>query len=61
MRAWNKGATNNDNNFLERARRQEVSEIAIAAGDLSVQVITLGAVIRDLRLAGIDHPLVLTG
>ena len=38
---------------------EKVSEIAIAAGDLSVQVITLGAVIRDLRLAGVDHPLVL--
>ncbi len=37
----------------------EVSEIAIATGNLSVRVITLGAVIRDLRLAGVDHPLVL--
>ncbi len=37
----------------------EIREIAIAAGDLSVRVITLGAVIRDIRLAGFDHPLVL--
>ena len=37
----------------------EIREIALAAGDLSVRVITLGAVIRDVRLAGIDHPLVL--
>ncbi len=37
----------------------EIREIAIAAGDLSIRVITLGAVIRDVRLAGVDHPLVL--
>ncbi len=37
----------------------EIHEIALAAGDLNVRVITLGAVIRDVRLAGIDHPLVL--
>ncbi len=38
---------------------EEIREVAIAAGELSVRVITLGAVIRDMRLAGIDHPLVL--
>ena len=37
----------------------EIREVAIAAGELSVRVITLGAVIRDLRVAGIGHPLVL--
>ena len=37
----------------------EIREIAIAAGELSVRVITLGAVIRDVRLAGVAHPLVL--
>jgi len=37
----------------------DIREIAIAAGDLSVRIITLGAVIRDLRMAGVDHPLVL--
>ncbi len=37
----------------------EIREIAIAAGDLNVRVITLGAAIRDVRLAGVDHPLVL--
>ncbi|HVY19645.1 MAG TPA: aldose epimerase family protein [Bauldia sp.] len=37
----------------------EVREVAIAAGDLTVLVLTIGAVIRDVRLAGIDHPLVL--
>jgi aldose 1-epimerase len=38
---------------------EEIREVVIAAGDLSVRVITLGAVIRDVRLAGVDHPLVL--
>jgi aldose 1-epimerase len=37
----------------------EVDEVTIAAGDLTVGVLTVGAVIRDVRLAGIDHPLVL--
>lgn len=36
-----------------------IHEVVIAAGDLSVRVITFGAVIRDVRLAGIGHPLVL--
>lgn len=36
-----------------------VEEVTIAAGDLQVKVITFGAVIRDIRLAGFDHPLVL--
>jgi aldose 1-epimerase len=37
----------------------EVREVTIAAGDLTVSVLTIGAVIRDVRLAGVDHPLVL--
>ena len=37
----------------------EIAEVTIAAGELSVKVITFGAVIRDVRLTGIDHPLVL--
>jgi len=37
----------------------EIQEVTIAAGDLSATIITLGAVIRDVRLAGINHPLVL--
>ncbi len=37
----------------------DIEEAEIAAGNLSVKIITLGAVIRDLRLAGLDHPLVL--
>ena len=36
-----------------------IREIGIAAGDLSARIITWGAVIRDVRLAGVDHPLVL--
>jgi aldose 1-epimerase len=37
----------------------EIEEVTIAAGELGVKVITFGAVIREVRLAGIDHPLVL--
>lgn len=37
----------------------DVHEVTIASGDITVAVITVGAVIRDVRLAGIDHPLVL--
>lgn len=36
-----------------------VEEVTLAAGDLVVKVITLGAIVRDVRLAGIAHPLVL--
>ncbi len=37
----------------------EIHEVTIADGDLRVSIVTLGARVRDLRLAGIDHPLVL--
>jgi aldose 1-epimerase len=37
----------------------EIQEITIGRGDLSASIITLGAVIRDVRLAGVDNPLVL--
>ena len=47
----------------ERIRRMPdgtaIDEVVIAAGDLTVNVISFGAVIRDVRLAGVDHPLVL--
>jgi aldose 1-epimerase len=36
-----------------------VEEVTIAAGDLSAKVLTLGAIIRDIRLEGVAHPLVL--
>src|SRR5437762_2095611 len=37
----------------------DIEGVTIGAGDLTLKVITLGAVIRDVRLAGIGHPLVL--
>lgn len=37
----------------------EIVEVEIGAGNLTAKVISFGAVIRDLRWAGIDHPLVL--
>jgi aldose 1-epimerase len=36
-----------------------IEQVTIGAGDLSASIITYGAVIRDIRLAGVDHPLVL--
>lgn len=45
--------------FGELPDGSQIEEVTIAGGDLSVSVITLGAVIRDIRFAGIDHPLVL--
>lgn len=36
-----------------------VEAVTIAAGGLSATVITFGAVIQDIRLAGVPHPLVL--
>ena len=38
---------------------EEILEVVIAAGDLTVTVITYGAAVRDVRLAGVAHPLVL--
>jgi aldose 1-epimerase len=45
--------------FGTTADGDEIREAVIAAGDLRVRVITLGAVIRDVRLADVAHPLVL--
>jgi aldose 1-epimerase len=45
--------------FGALADGQEIREATIAAGDLTAKVITYGGVIRDIRLAGVDHPLVL--
>jgi len=45
--------------FGRLADGSAVEEVTIAAGDLSVRVITFGAIVRDVRLAGVDHPLVL--
>ena len=41
------------------ANRTEITEVTIAAGGLHAKVLTWGAVVRDLRLDGVDHPLVL--
>ena len=38
---------------------ETVHRVAITDGALSVHVITWGAVVQDVRLAGVDHPLVL--
>jgi aldose 1-epimerase len=37
----------------------DVREVVIADGGLTVTIITYGAAIRDVRMAGISHPLVL--
>lgn len=37
----------------------EIVEATLAAGDLTVRVISLGAIVRDVRLGGAAHPLVL--
>ena len=36
-----------------------IDEVVIAGGGLTVSIITWGAVVRDLRLDGVGHPLVL--
>lgn len=38
---------------------REVRQITLRGGDLSARVLTLGATVQDLRLEGVDHPLVL--
>ena len=38
---------------------REISEITLAAGALTARVLTLGAILSDLRMAGADWPLVL--
>ncbi len=38
---------------------EEVTAVAIAGGGLRAEIITYGAVLRDLRLDGVGHPLVL--
>lgn len=38
---------------------EAVEEVTIAGGELSARIITFGAIVRDVRLAGADHPLVL--
>lgn len=38
---------------------REVQRLTLRGGGLSATVLTLGAIVQDLRLDGIDHPLVL--
>ena len=38
---------------------REVEVITLAAGELRVRILTLGAILQDLRLAGVSWPLVL--
>ncbi|MGB1234663.1 MAG: galactose mutarotase [Planktomarina sp.] len=38
---------------------EQVDVITIASDDLSVKILTLGAIIHDVRLGGVDHPLTL--
>ena len=42
-----------------RSKGSEVEAVTIGDGDIKVDVISWGAVIRDVRLTGVDHPLVL--
>ena len=37
----------------------DVFAVSLAGGDLSTEILTYGATVRDLRFDGIDHPLVL--
>ncbi|MGJ8532123.1 MAG: aldose epimerase family protein [Alphaproteobacteria bacterium] len=39
--------------------RTEINEVEIGAGALRAKILTWGTVLRDLRLDGFDHPLVL--
>ncbi|MGB0799192.1 MAG: galactose mutarotase, partial [Planktomarina sp.] len=38
---------------------EKVDVITIASDELSVKILTLGAIINDVRLVGVDHPLTL--
>lgn len=46
-------------NFGRLPDGSAIDDVTIAAGDLTATVITYGAIVRDIRLAGVDHPLVL--
>ena len=37
----------------------DVEKVTISAGDLSVSILTWGAIVQDVRLAGVDHSLTL--
>lgn len=45
--------------FGTLADGRPVERLTIAAGDLTVRILTFGAALQDLRLAGVAHPLTL--
>jgi aldose 1-epimerase len=45
--------------FGTTAEGREVHKITLSAGDLSISLLTWGAVLQDVRLRGVDHPLTL--
>lgn len=38
---------------------QEVRRITLRSRSMTAQLLTLGAIVQDLRIEGVDHPLVL--
>jgi aldose 1-epimerase len=53
------GSDANIRSFGQRTDGQEVQVITLTGGELRVRVLTLGAILQDLRLAGVTWPLVL--
>lgn len=49
----------NQTKFGTLADGTQIHEVSLAAGGLSVSILSFGAVVRDVRLAGVEHPLVL--
>ncbi len=45
--------------FGTTAKGQEVDKITLSAGDLTISLLTWGAVLQDVRLRGVDHALTL--
>ncbi len=45
--------------FGTTAKGEAVRQVTLSAGDLTVSILTLGAIVHDIRLAGIDRSLTL--
>jgi aldose 1-epimerase len=45
------------NLFGTTTKGDDVHKITLTAGDLTVSLLTLGAIVQDVRLAGVDHSL----
>lgn len=43
--------------FGTTQKGEEVAMVALVAGDISVKVLTLGAIVQDVRIAGLQHGL----